>query len=482
MELILTSKRINPRTLGFCDNQQRPLSFRLVRKFTLGNKFLESDSLMASGAISNDIPHHRFLLIKDFVRHPLHFLERIAKTWTVHFDEICSEQLPIRILSSGGGVGASVWVCRQAVLNGFAPSDLDSSLEYDYKRDPRQFDFLIRNVSLPETLTFDLYENDFLEFSDSPYSQVPIIDYSVVENAQIHSGRIVTHQGKIISVSNLKNEQSREYPGILMKSKDTQRLRVLKTFSKSETISKAIFIGYSASWFHFTVECLPRLMAIPKSLRLNLPIILPSSAPLNIKELCSRLTGTQVLELNLQENFSVQELIIGFDNGVLDPLDFDFRKNAILDFLDELKELKLLRKNCPLKKNRVFIRRPPKLFRPLQNEWFVLKLLKINKFKFVSPEKMNLLEVLDCFGHADLVVAESGAAVTNIIFTARESHLIELFPAQGSLEFWPNFASITGTTVSKVLGRATPLGLRGLKKDGFYIPLISLQREILKWK
>lgn len=481
LELILTSRQFNLKTLGFCDSRGRPLSHRSVRKFSFGLKFLKSDSAMALGGVSTDNPNDRFLLIKDFIRHPFHFVERAAKTWTIYIDEISSEQLPLRILDSEER-GIRVWVCRQAVLSGFAPSDLDSSLEYDYKRDARQFDYMIRYVSLPKTLSYSFYDSDSFEFLDPPLSQAPIIDYRVVENAEIHSGRIVTRQGKIFSVSNLRNEKSKEYPGFLKTLKEPRNLQVLRSFSKSKTISGAIFIGYSASWFHFIVECLPRLMAIPRSLRNNLPVIIPSGAPLNIKKLCSALTGAQVVELNLQEKVLVKELIIGFDNGVLDPLAFDFRKNAIVEFLNEIKGLNLMKKNETLRSNRVFIRRPAKLFRPLQNEWFVLKLLKMNKFEIVSPEKMSLLEVLDCFRKAELVVAESGAGITNVLFANDHTHLIELFPAQGSLEFWPNFASINGTTVSKVIGRRTPIGLKGLKKDGFYIPLIGLQREILKWK
>ena len=469
------------KNLQFCDNQGQILPYRAKRKFSLGREFLKIDTEMMYGQSPNRNllrnSNLNKMIIKDFIRHPFHFITRSINTWKISFDKINAGQLPIKF-SISNGEKIKYWVSRQAILNGFTPSDLDPSLEYDYKRNPGQFNFMIRKVNLPKSLSYEFYGKELFELKDVPYSKNAMLKYQIIDNAEIHSGRILTKDKKIIAVSNLRAEKISEHGEFLKNSTDSNKIFLLKSISRASTIPIGIFIGYSSSWFHFLIECIPRLIVIPKELRSKIPIILPWGAPRQIKELCLALTGVPSIELKLLEKISIKKIIVGIETGVSDPLKFGFRKKAIIQMLSELKHLNLINNQEMNKHDKIFLKRPKGLFRPLQNEWFVIKLMRINRIKVVSPEKMSFKEALDYFTSAKLIVAESGGTMTNIVFASKKTHVIELYPGQGLMTFWPDFAKIPGVTVHKVLGQRIPVGLKGLKIDGYYISLIKLQKQI----
>ena len=245
-------------------------------------------------------------------------------------------------------------------------------------------------------------------------------------------------------------------------------------------LKSAIFIGYSASWFHFLVECIPRLMEIPEHIRINTSVILPDDAPRQIVEVCEYLTKASVVKINLLESIKVENLIIGAEYGVTDPLEFTFRKQRIQEAVTNLLIDFNSRSNSDSLHNRLFIQRPRRLFRPLQNENRIKKWLGDRNFVCISPEKMSLMDTVKEMSNKKIIVAESGAGITNVLFAQSGAYLVELYPGKGPMNFWPDLVGISGVNVIKVMSKPMPLGPKGLARDGIYIPVRKLRKIVNK--
>jgi capsular polysaccharide biosynthesis protein len=130
---------------------------------------------------------------------------------------------------------------------------------------------------------------------------------------------------------------------------------------------------------------------------------------------------------------------------------------------------------------KIYLMRPRGLFRPLQNEKRVLSGLTTMGFKVISPERLDFHEVLKYMTNARIIVAESGAALTNILFALPGAKIIELYPGKGPMTFWPELAEIAGAEVRKIMSLPCPIGPRGLARDGIYIPFRKLKRTLEEW-
>ena len=263
---------------------------------------------------------------------------------------------------------------------------------------------------------------------------------------------------------------------------ESDSYRVVRTHKTHEPVEKAIFVGFSSSWFHFLIECLPRLISIPSDLRNETPVILPSSTPKQIVTLCEAITNAKSMSLDIFEKVQVRRLYIGEETGVIDPLEFKFRIHAIRQAISEIR-VKFPTQQEDLKiQKKLFIKRPKGLFRPLQNEKKLVTGLIRMGFTVISPERLEFYEVLRYMTNARFIVVESGAAMTNLLFTLPGTKILELYPGKGPMTFWPELASIAGAEVKKIMSIPCPIGPRGISRDGIYIRFRGLKKTIEEWE
>jgi hypothetical protein len=419
------------------------------------------------------------LLAKDFLRNPIFFIERLFKTWEVEV-EIASESILPIDFQSRSGEETLLWVSRQAVLEGFRPRDLDVSLELDYLRSPRKFDLMIRLIENQNGIDYELFERDKVTFAEERKTTSPSLGYRCTRNVEVVSGRIMLKSNEVLPVSNYRKEISVHGAGFINRVDNEDTCRVIRTHKTHECINQALFVGFSSSWFHFLIECVPRLISIPTVWRNGIPLILPTDAPRQIVTICEVLTSSKVIAIDLLERVHVNEIFVGEELGVIDPLEFKFRKHAIQAAISEIRsKVEVRRDNEVFEK--IFLRRPKGLFRPLQNEKKILSGLSTMGFKVISPERLDFQEVLMYMTNARIVVAESGAALTNILFTLPGAKIVELYPGKGPMTFWPELAEIAGAEVRKVMSLPCPIGPKGLARDGVYIPFRKLKRTLEEW-
>lgn len=480
MRILLTTSELKFPEFEIFDISARKLNYSHKRRFDLGKAALVKDVELMLGETKPEeidfMTNPNVLLLKDFLRNPRYFLERIFKTWEIEIEDIDNSSLPINFEVKNSR-NSSIWVSRQAALAGVTPSDLDVSLELDYLRSPRKFELMIRFVTNIGKIKYEMYSQKEFRMAIDECTVSPVLGNKTCENVEVISGRVITRNNEIIPISNYRTEISVHHAGFLARAENPEFYTVLRTYRDREPLDKAIFVGYSSSWFHFLIECLPRLLSIPSEIRQNTPMILPKNAPRQVLTICESLTNTKAIEVDRLEKIQVQKIYLGIEKGVTDPLEFEFRKAAIKRAINELRS-NFTVNNEVTNGRKIYIKRPEGLFRPLQNEKKIISNLIKMGFNVVSPEKMEFQEVLACMANARLIVGESGAALTNILFTLPGAKIIELYPGKGPMTFWPELAAIADAEVEKVMSLRCPIGPRGIARDGIYVPLRKLKKTI----
>jgi hypothetical protein len=79
---------------------------------------------------------------------------------------------------------------------------------------------------------------------------------------------------------------------------------------------------------------------------------------------------------------------------------------------------------------------------------------------------------------AKIIVAESGAALTNVMFAEDKTTLIELHPALDYSDFWRDYSSNFIQDYEKVYGKKRLFGRKGVARDGFVIEIQSLEKAL----
>jgi capsular polysaccharide biosynthesis protein len=448
------------------------LTYQSQELVTLIDKSLEEDLLISKRRIR--------WLIRDILKHPKFILISFFNTRRFTFTELSLADLPIKIELDDGDSG--VWVSRYSIRSGIFPSNLDESLEYDRLRNPRQFRALVVNSqSGSEFESTKLYRNSNYSFFSGPAndSQGFRVEHERFGDSEILHGRIAISGNRILQVSNVRKELIRREPMYL---KDQgERLATLNTFRDLSKIEDAVFFGSNLNWFHFIVECLTRYTAIPQDLSIGTPVVLEKGVHANIVELCRILSTTAPILVGACERLPVKNLLLCRELMVENPLDSKPRIPALLSIrkrvLSELEPSIISDQPNEI----YFFRRRSKLFRPLQNEKKLIELLQPLGVKFIFPEDCTLIDLIELLFHTKLIIIESGAAITNLMFAPEGITVIELTPPAGEFGFWESFLTPFGVKYFGVVGKKKRVGRKGIASDGYSInanEIVNLIKKI----
>jgi len=481
--LDITCTGINPNSIEFRGNDD----FRILSSFrrTIPNiwkyqKF-EIDTL-----IHDYEPHELQIstsvlrwIVRDIVKNTRFFLASLFKTYTFQLITQNERSFPVKLFAKDGDL--NYWVARHCIQLGLAPTDLDFMLEENRLKDPLQFGALVRSANIgfgSETYHKSIYLNR--NFALENYYQQGdkglnfSVEVSEISDAEIFHGRVVVANDKVLELSNRRSPLVRRQPGYLDSVDGT--IRVFDTFLGQKHLTSAIYFGVNSNWFHFIVEHAVRLVALPQDFRQGTPIVLEDGLHPNILEFCKVLTGTNPIQMTTGEVVTVDKLFLLREVGVNDPIDPVQRKKELLH-LAELLSNDLYA--APLKYGpRIYLRRPKKLYRPLQNESQVATLLESQGFRSVYPEQFQLHEIAEIINSAVFIVAESGAAITNLIFAKKGATLLEIMPSLVERDFWKPFVEIFGINHIGIQGKRGKIGPKGYAYDGYRIDIKELLRLI----
>ena len=116
-----------------------------------------------------------------------------------------------------------------------------------------------------------------------------------------------------------------------------------------------------------------------------------------------------------------------------------------------------------------FFRRKKRLSRPLQNEYEIYHLLEELGFYSCYPEEFTANQIVNLMQNCEVLVAEGGAALTNLMFMKPNSTLVQLIPAVGDFSMWEEYSKIFQISYHQIVGFKKWVGKTGVAFDGYKI-------------
>ena len=469
MEVLITGSKANILHLKILTITNKEIKFRPIRCLANPIKLIEldfSDKFTFGPRSSRRRLPLYYWMIKEMIKHPKFLLKKITSTYKLELEDIKDSDFPFRFVIEG--MEERIWISRKAIEFGVWPSEIDSKLEYDLIRNPKQFKIFIHNLENTSD-QFKFYEKIQGNISiNQKENEITLESHS---NAVVHHGKVVlTNEVNLVNVDDVYKNCARK---IDLFNYNESELSVLKSFKSLGCIDSAIFIGSSLSWYHFMVECASKLTKIPSDLLKNTPVILEKNVPDSVRSAVKMITGTEPIMVGIYESLKVRNLHL-----VSGSMTTEYLFNS--GILKQLRNLLLTKFGNQITKSnrRIYLKRPPNLFRPLQNEKILIDLLSKNGFEIIEPSTISLTQQIEIMREARIIVAESGAALTNVMFAENKTKLIELHPAVDHSDFWKDYSLNFIQEYKKIYGKKRYLGRKGLARDGFMIETKKLENAI----
>ena len=422
-------------------------------------------------------------IVRDIVKNFRFVMQTFAKTYRFVILVEDAQKLPMEITSPSDQ--GKVWVSRHSLWAGIQPTDLEGTLEEERLKNPLQFTAMVRNAELlsdSHQFLYEIYEqNNFslqkIEASD-PRNDNFYVEAEEVCNAEIFHARVVVAQDQILQMSNRRTPLLPRSPGFVDEIHGSYQS--FKLYHPQLDVEKALYIGTATNWFHFIVELAVRIAGVPKESYFGKPIILEAGAHRNILRLCHLMTGVDPIHVAVGQSIRVANLTVLREFGVDDPIDPVQRSQELRGFVN-LVSREVSRHPTEVMP-KLFFRRPSHLYRPLQNEKEVAEFLESKGFVSIYPERHTLDEFISILDNADFVIAESGAAITNMMFARPTTRFLELTPALVTPEFWRTFIEVFGQGYFGIQGSTARLGAKGYAYDGYKISINKLRNILELWK
>jgi len=372
------------------------------------------------------------------------------------FISLEKKDLPINVTCSKSEI--QVWLGRNAVTTGFRSKYFDAEIEWERLRFSKDFDFFVWGLK-PNRL--------------NPIKSVPIDEYLIIAtvnvepyiaNQNIDSRELkfkrlshcVVQNGVFIRVGSDVHfiDTSNAIEEVSWPTSKVRRhggsFKIIESFGdQDKKLDEAFFFGSSTSWYHFLVEILPRFLLSPNKDFEGSSVVVRGDVPQSINEVLRYLGFRNIICLEDGQALQVESLNTLSDFRFEEPLDIESRASDLELVRSFFKSDSL--DSAPQRK--IYLKRHRNLFRPLYAQRRIERYLLNNGFEVISPEKLTFFEQMKLFNDARIVVSESGAALTNMLFMKSQALVIEINPGKDPIKLWSRFASTIGLRCEVVEGK-----------------------------
>ena len=233
----------------------------------------------------------------------------------------------------------------------------------------------------------------------------------------------------------------------------------LRRSGPAAIVQNGIFVGGDSSnnWYHFLIECLPRVFAtkfLPEKFD-NYPLIVPpqvGSIPSFARALSAVASDREVVVAPAERTLVRQAVIIDpisvtphncYPGIWPEVTDFSQHEGMMRDFISFIRE-SVLGNDLPIKsQRRIFIVRPGD--RRQYNEESLSEIAVQYNFEMIAPETLSLEAQARLWAEASYVVGPTGAAWSNMIFAARPLRgLIWMLPQYRGFASFSMLAGLLG--------------------------------------
>jgi capsular polysaccharide biosynthesis protein len=260
-------------------------------------------------------------------------------------------------------------------------------------------------------------------------------------------GAVITHDRKLlsdVSVDWASIPRDVRYHPILQQNKLPKARRL-------PGVSTVLMTSESAGFFHWMTDALPRL----EILRRAGAISWNSIDHFLIGEGCPAIRESLRLMGVDESKFVVTRRDSHFVCDLLVVPSFHGAPGNIPPWAIEfLRERFLASPPLPKSRQRIYVSRSKASGRKIANEDEILSILTSRNFRRSVLEEMSLSAQIELFSRAEAIVAPHGAGLTNLIWCAPRTKVLEIFsPLYVNLCYWA-IASVTDADYYYLLGNA----------------------------
>jgi hypothetical protein len=225
---------------------------------------------------------------------------------------------------------------------------------------------------------------------------------------------------------------------------------------------------YSKNYFHWLIECLPRLMIVNNFPHIrNLPLIIDADMPSQHLESLELINENQhpIIMLPANHFCRVEKLYFPsslsiIHNNHYSPVEYDqdmiYSPEAI-NFVREFFRKKIIGNSKIVSRRKIYICRKS-TYRHLRNADQVEMLMREFDFEIVHPETLTFRNQVKLFVEARIVVGQGGAGLANLLFVPSGCEVIVLINNDkvNNFNMFHGLASILGLNLKYLLGRSIP--------------------------
>ena len=310
-----------------------------------------------------------------------------------------------------------------------------------------------------------------------------------LENAKILHGQVIYCEGSfwIPDKHSLPEwgEITNLWPGLIRQNRDQLYSSPKTEVSTVRNIKEAIYFGGTNNFMHFVIDDLPKLIISDReSVNQKVPIILKEGLSQQIMETISAITNRKIVVLQTYEICEVKKLhFYSFNNPLRKVMQGEVQSVPDLFDINLLEEARTHIAKASIDNIeglRILIARERGLFRPLINSKKVRKELESKfGFKTVFCGNLSLEEAQSIFSMAEIVVAEYGAAIANIVFMHRPGKVVEIRGPleKGALEY-QTLVEVLGNKHYLMVGKLKKLSRFGISKGPYKISVSNLSKLV----
>jgi len=371
---------------------------------------------------------------------------------------------PVRLKESYSKQG--IWTSRHALVQGFKGEKFSSILEEELKVEfttnrIQLWGQLVSNFSDPKIESWGIKSK--LTIERVPKSEQFVLgqmNFVNIPISNVINGSYVISSGKYVKILPYETEWTNSYP---------QREVIINNagyFQQNcnlvDTQKSGLFLGSSNNWYHFIVEVLPRGITWNQNNDRSLSVVFNRDTPENILEIISRIGRTKPTLVSDGESVFIEDLVVAADGRHAHQADMHRIRAGDNIFSGRIPDLHLvsawMRENFKMEgtksPNLVFLIRGPNKSRRLQNVEELQFALEKLGFVTVNPEVMSIESQINLFENVEFMIAEGGAALTNLIFSKKIKLLIhiEANPHPQVSGFWQQFSEVLGIPAVPYLG------------------------------
>ncbi len=456
----------------------------------MSTRFLKSPSFKISNSNSSDLPYRltrtyfkHFRNVKAEIRHqysgykpksltvnllalkyqlslirqdPILGILETIHSFKVTINISNTSDFPIKFIGTNND--SPFWISRQSALNGVFSQNLSSEIEWNRIRFSKNFlgfiwskseDSRGESRSNIQKINRGLKLIDNLEISKNTSKE---LKYFQVSDCKVVSALFCISESKLsyLDESNISDEIA--WPTNLLFETSNGNALLVRSEMTTASIEKAALLGSNSSWFHFLVEILPRYLRAREISGNDLSdreLLVRGELPTTITEIINLIGFQKVRTLYDGELVLVRDLYMVTES----------RYSNVTNMIERQSDLELVR-NFLLAQNstvinyeKVYLKRAKNLFRPLSNRSKMETQLARLGFVTVKLEELSTFEQIAIFQGARIVVAESGAALTNIIFMRQKSRVLEIHPGNDQAGLWGSLANVFNVGLEVIYGK-----------------------------